>query len=210
MDSDGADVHAGLRAMNASATDVRAILLTHWHNDHAAGAQAIHAATSAPVYYHRGDEAQFTGTAGARGVRAWLSDRVPEVGLLVLFKGLLGEAVPRAVSATHFVQDGDVVLDDFEVIATPGHTRGHVSYFYRPDRALFAGDALAVINGRIRFMARPVTLDTAEARRSLERCLALRPSVVCPGHREPLTDGAAACEAMSTYVRKGGKWPLLG
>jgi len=39
MSSDGADVHAGLTELNAHTTDIRAILLTHWHNDHAAGAQ---------------------------------------------------------------------------------------------------------------------------------------------------------------------------
>jgi glyoxylase-like metal-dependent hydrolase (beta-lactamase superfamily II) len=211
MDSQGADVHAGLTALGATAHDVRAILLTHWHNDHSAGAQAIHVLSGAPVFYHRGDERQFTGEAGATGVRRWLSDRIPEVGVLVLFKGLLGESAPRAVSAQHFVEDGEIVLDDFEVLATPGHTPGHVSYFYRPARALFCGDALAVIDGRIRFMARPVTLDTEAARRSLERCLELRPEIVCPGHREPLVDTAAgACERMRVYLAAGGRWPLLG
>lgn len=210
MDSDGADVHAGFRAMQARATDVRAILLTHWHNDHSAGAQAIHQLTGAPVYYHRGDEPQFTGQAGATGARRWLSDRIPEVGLLVLFKGLLGESAPRPVAAHSFVADGDVLLDQFEVIATPGHTPGHVSYFYRPERALFAGDALAVIGGRIRFMARPVTLDTAAARDSMARCLARQPHIVCPGHREPLVDAGHACETMQRHLAGGGKWPLLG
>ena len=210
MDSDGADVHAGLRYLNADARDIRAILLTHWHNDHSAGAQALHAECGAPVYYHRGDEPQFTRKAGAKGLRGWLSERVPEVGLLVLFKGLLGEAAPRAVAAQHFVQDGDLVLDEFEVVATPGHTSGHVSYFYRPEQALFAGDALAVVDGRIRFMARPVTLDLVAARASMEKCLSLQPRLVCPGHREPLAAAGPACAAMQTYLRSGGKWPLLG
>ena len=210
MDSDGADIHAGLRELKADATEVKAILLTHWHNDHSAGAQAIHALSGAPVYYHRGDELQFTGEAGATGARRWISDRIPEIGVLVLFKGLLGESAPRAVAAQHFVQDGEVVLDDFDVVATPGHTAGHVSYFYRPERALFAGDALAVIDGRIRFMARPVTLDTLQARQSLEKVLDLRPQIVCPGHREPLTGAESPCETMRNYLRGGGKWPLLG
>ena len=210
MDSDGGDVHTGLRALNADISEVRAILLTHWHNDHSAGAQALHAECGAPVYYHRGDEPQFTREAGAKGLRGWLSDRIPEIGLLVLFKGLLGEAAPRAVAAQHFVQDGDVVLDEFEVVATPGHTSGHVSYFYRPEQALFAGDALAVIDGRIRFMARPVTLDLVAARASLEKCLARQPRIVCPGHREPLPDAGPACDAMQAYLQTGGKWPLLG
>jgi glyoxylase-like metal-dependent hydrolase (beta-lactamase superfamily II) len=139
-----------------------------------------------------------------------VSDRIPEIGLLVLFKGLLGEVAPRAVTAQRFVRDGDVLLDDFDVVATPGHTPGHVSYFYRPERALFAGDALAVTGGRIRFMARPVTLDTTAARASLERCLALQPQIVRPGHREPLRDAGPACETMRSYLAAGGRWPMLG
>jgi glyoxylase-like metal-dependent hydrolase (beta-lactamase superfamily II) len=140
-----------------------------------------------------------------------VSDRIPELGVLVLFKGLLGEATSRAVTANRLVADGECLLNDFEVIATPGHTPGHVAYFYRPARALFAGDALAVINGRIRFMARPVTPDQPAARDSLRRCLALQPAIICPGHREPLTtDVAGACHAMASYLDSGGAWPLLG
>jgi glyoxylase-like metal-dependent hydrolase (beta-lactamase superfamily II) len=211
MDSEGADIHIGLRALGASAADVRAILLTHWHNDHAAGAHALHLEAGAPVYYHRGDERFFTGQAGATGLRKWVSDQIPEMGVLVLAKGLLGESTPRAVAAQHYVDDGDVILDDFEVIATPGHTEGHVSFFYRPARALFAGDALAVIDGRIRFMARPVTRDLAAARASLSKCLALDPQIVCPGHREPLTRNVeSACRAMRTHLDNDGSWPLLG
>lgn len=211
MDSDAADVHVGLRALKASVEEVRAILLTHWHNDHAAGAQAIHALSGAPVFYHPGDEPYFTGQTGTTGLRRWLSDRIPELGVLVLFKGLLGEATPRPVAADRLVRDAEVLLDDFQVIATPGHTPGHVSYFYRPERALFAGDALAVIDGRIRFMARPVTLDLEAARRSLEACLALEPQIVCPGHREPLVSNTdVACTAMREYLKTGGKWPILG
>lgn len=130
---------------------------------------------------------------------------------MVLAKGLLGESTPVPVTADHYVDDGDLLLDEFEVIVTPGHTDGHVSYFYRPERALFAGDAMAVIDGRIRFMARPVTLDLVLARASLARCLALQPAMVCPGHREPLTSNAGpAVEAMQKYLDGGGSWPLLG
>jgi glyoxylase-like metal-dependent hydrolase (beta-lactamase superfamily II) len=211
MDSGGADVHAGLRALGARPEEIRAILLTHWHNDHAAGAAAIHRLTNAPVYYHRGDTAYFTGEAGATGLRKWVSDRIPELGVLVLAKGLLGESVPEPVTAQHLVEDGEIILDEFEVIATPGHTEGHVAYFYRPARVLFAGDALAVIGGRIRFMARPVTLDLEAARHSMDKCLAREPLYVCPGHREPLTMGVeAACRQMRTHLTAGGAWPLLG
>src|SRR5690349_16432163 len=97
MSSDGADVRAGLAALGAHVDSVRGILLTHWHNDHAAGAEAIRAASSARVFFHRGDEAQLTGAARSKGPRGWLSDKIPEAGVLVLLKGLLGEAVPRPI-----------------------------------------------------------------------------------------------------------------
>ena len=210
MSSDAADVLTGLKHLNRSPNDIRAILLTHWHNDHAAGAQAAHGLSAAPVYYHKDEAPFFTGAAGARGIRGWVSDLIPEWGLLVLIKALIGEATPRPIAAQHFVHDADTVLDDFVVIETAGHTRGHVSYFYRPEKALFAGDALAVIDRRIRFMARPVTLDTEAARRSMEKCLSFRPHFVCPGHREPLVAAAAACESMLQRLAVGSPWPLLG
>jgi glyoxylase-like metal-dependent hydrolase (beta-lactamase superfamily II) len=211
MDSRAADIEVGLKALGEKPDAIKAVLLTHWHNDHAAGAAAVHEWAGAPVFYHRGDEPFLTGQTRHHGIRGWLSDRIPELGVLVLFKGLLGEATPRAVSATRLVSDGERLLDEFEVVATPGHTPGHVAYFFRPARALFAGDALAVIDGCVRFMARPVTPDMPAARESLRRCMALRPAIICPGHREPLTAGVSeACQAMSSYLDGKGHWPLLG
>jgi glyoxylase-like metal-dependent hydrolase (beta-lactamase superfamily II) len=211
MDSSGGDVRRGLEALGADVASVRGILLTHWHNDHAAGAEAIRAGSGAAVLHHRGDGAQLTGEARAGGVRSWLSDLIPEAGVLVLLKGLLGEAVPRPIASTRTVEDRDVLFEDFEVISTPGHTPGHVSYFYRPERILFAGDALAVIGRELRFMARPVTPDLSSARASFDKCLALRPAIICPGHREPLLENVEeASAAMLARLRRGARWPLFG
>jgi glyoxylase-like metal-dependent hydrolase (beta-lactamase superfamily II) len=211
MDSSGADVAALLAAMGQPVGSVRAILLTHWHNDHAAGASAIRDRAGCAVYYHA-DEGPWLSRGAARGgLRGWLARRIPEWGIGVLLIGLLGEAVPEAVVATQLVKDGDVVADEFEVIETPGHTAGHVSFYHRRLRALFAGDALAVIGGRVRFMARPVTMDLGAARQSMERCLSLDLEVLCPGHREPLVEGVgSACDRMRRHLADGGYWPLLG
>jgi glyoxylase-like metal-dependent hydrolase (beta-lactamase superfamily II) len=211
MNSRGADVRKALEFARDSINSVQAILLTHWHNDHAAGAEAIRRASAAAVYYHAGDEAFFTGRTSRSGLRGWISEIIPECGVLVLAKGLLGEATPRPVIATRLVRDGEVIVDDFLVIETPGHTSGHVSYFYKPAKALFAGDSLAVVNGHIRFMARPVTQDLNRARASMEKCLALEIAVLCPGHRNPMTDNVAAeCKRMRDYLKSGATWPLFG
>jgi glyoxylase-like metal-dependent hydrolase (beta-lactamase superfamily II) len=211
MDSSGDDVRAGLRAMGLSAAAIRAVLLTHWHNDHAAGASAMHDESGAPVYYHASDAPFLTRETAHPGLRGWLSDRIPEWGILVLAKGLLGEASPVAVAASGYVSDGDEPVEGFEVIGTPGHTPGHVCYYYRPERALFAGDALAVIGDKIRFMSRPVTPDLSAARKSMRRCLDREIDILCPGHRTFLTDDVPAqCRAMRTHLDQGGAWPLFG
>ena len=216
MDSTGGDLERGLaRAFGASLRDVRAVLLTHWHNDHAAGAAAVKAASGARVYYHRGDEPQLTRATRHPGLRDRLALAIPEHGPLVLLKGLLGEAIPRAVLADAFVEDGMAIEDDFVVLGTPGHTPGHVAYFYRPERVLFAGDALAVKWGKVALMSRPVTPDLPLARASLvhclERSLAWGVERVCPGHQVPLADNVrASAERLRAHVSAGGRWPLFG
>lgn len=211
MDSTGADMQALLAAMGQPEQSVRAILLTHWHNDHAAGARATHDRTGCAVHYHLADQPWLSRTTAQGGLRGWLAKRIPEWGIGVLLIGLLGEAVPEAVQATEYLKDGQILLGGLKVIETPGHTPGHVSFYYPPERALFAGDALAVIGPDVRFMARPVTMDLVAARQSMERCLSLDIAVLCPGHRTPLTkDVEPACDRMRRHLAARGSWPLLG
>ncbi len=129
----------------------------------------------------------------------------------MLFKGLLGEATPRAILDPQTVCDGNIVDEYFEVIETPGHTPGHLSFYYKPQRILFAGDAMAVVSGDVHFMARAVTPDVEQARESMRRCLTLDIDVLCPGHRAPLVDDVRSkCKRMLQHIDRGGKWPLLG
>jgi glyoxylase-like metal-dependent hydrolase (beta-lactamase superfamily II) len=210
MKSTGSDMLHALGELKRSPGDLRAILITHWHNDHSAGAAQLAQLSGAPVYYHQAEAAHLTGATIAPGLRSKISRLIPETGPLVLFKGLLGDAPDNPVAATRHVNSGQTLLDSFDVMETPGHTPGHVSFFHRPTRTLFAGDALAVINGRLRFMSRPVTENLQQARESMLRLLELPIENICPGHREPLTNAGAECQRMREYLINGGKWPLLG
>lgn len=211
MDSDAADFLIGMRALGIPPENLRAVLLTHWHNDHSAGAAFLKREFGARIYYSEGDQPYLTRQTASHGLRGWLGKHVPEEGVLVLLRGLLEEAAPEAVTATHNVTDGEIVEGNFRVLATPGHTNGHVAYVHEPTKALFCGDALAVVDNRLRLMARPVTLDLPVARASALRCLREDVNLVCPGHRAPLKQNVQAeRRRLADYLESGGAWPLLG
>ncbi len=49
---------------------------------------------------------------------------------------------------THLLSDGEL-YGSLRVLATPGHTPGHMSYFDERDGTLYAGDALVTVGGKV-------------------------------------------------------------
>jgi glyoxylase-like metal-dependent hydrolase (beta-lactamase superfamily II) len=74
------------------------------------------------------------------------------------------------------------------VVATPGHTPDHASFFVEGDRALFTGDAVL---GRGTSVIDPPEGDLAAYLRSLHRMRELRPATIHPGHGPLVLDGVA-------------------
>jgi len=211
MDSDGAEMRAGLTAAGRAVADVSAILLTHWHNDHSSGAAALQQESGARVYYHEAGRGKFTRADAAKGFRAFLAAKLPDAGPFGPFKGLLDSAPPRAIEATHLVRDGEIVERDFEVLATPGHDAGHVAFHYRPDDVLFVGDALAVVGDHVSFLSCLLTEDAEAAKASMIRCLERDVKALCPGHRHPLVDpDPAHLAAMREKVARMKRFPIFG
>jgi len=91
------------------------------------------------------------------------------------------------------------------VIATPGHSPGHV-VFHLPDRGvLIAGDALCSYNpltGRRgpQLMPKAFANDIAQAQASLDALAAVEAGTLLFGHGEPWTDGPAAAVAHAREV----------
>jgi len=211
MSSDGAGMLKAIEKIGRDPRTIKVILLTHWHNDHAAGTRKIREVSAADVHYHANEAPYFQGTLARGGMLGKLADLVPELGPLVLVKGLVGNSVPAAAEATSYLSSEQVIFGDFEVIETPGHTSGHVCYYYRPEGVLFAGDAIAVVKGKLRCMARIVTPDIPLARASMQTCLNRNIAVICPGHREPLIQNVE--EERNSFLAKIANtdyWPLLG
>ncbi len=205
------DMREGLKQAGYDFPDVRSILITHWHNDHSAGAAAIQEISGAEVLCHAAGAARLARRETATGARGWLARRMTTQGFLGSLRGLLELAPPRGVEASGLLQEGDRIAEVFQVLETPGHEAGHLSFFYEPDGVLFTGDALAVAHDKISFMSRFLTADKAAARQSMLRCLDLNPEIYCPGHRGPLGKPSQAhLSQLRERIENLSWWPIIG
>ncbi len=98
---------------------------------------------------------------------------------------------------------GDEMVGPLEVIPTPGHTPGSVSFFWRERGVLAVGDAIATwpsfLPGWPGF-----NLDEGLYQRSLQNLISLEPAVVCPGHGAPITENTP--RRIESLLR-GRYWP---
>ena len=104
---------------------VEAILVTHTHFDHVGAVAPVAQATGAPVYCPELE----------REVLANIMDYVPWPGFGPF----------ESYEADHTFAGGetlDLAGMKVEVLFTPGHSPGHVTYAIRDERALFSGDVL--------------------------------------------------------------------
>jgi glyoxylase-like metal-dependent hydrolase (beta-lactamase superfamily II) len=82
------------------------------------------------------------------------------------------------------------ILGGVRVIASPGHTPEHLSFFAEQHGILFAGDSMRSLGGKISFVDGPFTWDLARGLASLRDQARLAPTVLCCGNG-PVLRGAA-------------------
>jgi glyoxylase-like metal-dependent hydrolase (beta-lactamase superfamily II) len=114
-----------LAAVEASGAEVEAILLTHCHFDHIGAVAPVAAATAAPVYCPELE--------------------VPLLADIMSFVPWPGFGPYESYDADETIKGGETLElagMELDVIFTPGHSPGHVTYAVRGEDALFSGDVL--------------------------------------------------------------------
>ncbi len=116
------------------------------------------------------------------------------LGLATDATGYAGAAdIPEISSPRELVAVGDVdKVFDLEIIATPGHTPGHVSVLDSAGGLLVAGDALNGVDGGVTGANPDFTADMVEAEASVSKLAGFAYDTVVFGHGEPVIGGAAA------------------
>jgi glyoxylase-like metal-dependent hydrolase (beta-lactamase superfamily II) len=179
-----------IKSIGRSPSDLRWIVLSHFHFDHSGSAAELADMTGARIVTHK-DEAETQ----------------PD-GRVLLRKGNEGEPPPTwyriarrmpvrrdtrvypDIVVDERMDDGDMlpVLGGLHIIHTPGHTAGSICPILEgPDRVLFLGDS--VLNNVTR-LSRPLMWDRKNRRtldESLRRLRELDADAASFGHGPPLT-----------------------
>jgi glyoxylase-like metal-dependent hydrolase (beta-lactamase superfamily II) len=175
-----------IAAAKAQGGEIRRIVLTHGHSDHAGSLDALKEKLGSDVKV----------LLGELDARIHAGEKVVE--------GKLKGSWPKNVQTkpdTRLV--GGERIGSLEVIATPGHTPGHVSLLDTRDRTLIAGDLFttyfsAEIPNRLgqRFpLAAMGTQDAGQIVASARVAQALDPALLVAGHGPAVRDAAEAINA---------------
>jgi glyoxylase-like metal-dependent hydrolase (beta-lactamase superfamily II) len=170
-----------VRSLRMLGLDPRAAalaLLTHWHSDHA-GSAARFAASSAGTRVQAGavDLPVVTGAQAPPSPDPSRSTR--------LARAFARTAKPPRPTPGATPLDGDIP-GGLQVVPTPGHTLGHVSFWLPDQGVLLAGDAVMNL-WRLVASPAPLTADRTAARASVRTLAALPVGTLAVGHGPPVT-----------------------
>lgn len=169
------------------------IALTHGHADHVGSLDALREKLGAEV-----------------------SVLMPEVDAKILAGEPVEFTDKKRGSWKHVSTKPDVLLQpgdrvgSLEVVASPGHTPGHVAFLDTRDRSLIAGDAFVSLGGlqvpnRPTFPFPLVWMGTGDRQLALRSAIALRaldPEVLVLGHGKAVNSPQAAMDAAITRAQR--------
>ncbi|QYC44590.1 putative metallo-hydrolase YflN [Nonomuraea coxensis DSM 45129] len=191
----GAAVAAALRELGFRTEDVRRVVLTHFHEDHAGGAAEIAGWGDVTVLAHRLEAPVIRGERPAPPPRFTDQERV-------LHQELGAHLLPPAPACRvdRELEDGDVIGfgGGARVIHTPGHTDGSIAVHLPEQGVLFTGDTVAHVDGQV--MPGVFNLDRDEMLRSFRRLAGVDARLACVGHGAPVTDAHAALSAAAAAL----------
>jgi glyoxylase-like metal-dependent hydrolase (beta-lactamase superfamily II) len=200
---------ASLEENARSVEDVRWIIVTHAHLDHAAGAGALLAACPNAML-----------VANARTVKHLVAPEKLVTGARAVygdaFDALFGEVRPVPEQRARVVEDGGSVdLGDAKLtfFATYGHAFHHSIVDDPAMDTVFTGDTFGLVYPALQESGRfalpstsPTGFHAEEARRSIDRVISLGRRTVCPTHYDGWTEVPQIGAQVRRFVDRAGQW----
>ena len=176
-----------IASLSRSAQDIKHILITHADLDHYGCLAALQKASGACTYASRLEAASMAKGQSSRPVYRSI-DTAFKRFMFALMSWMM-KATP--IQVDEILTEGQVlpVLGGLQVVETPGHSPGHLSYFAPSAGILFCGDSMRS-DGKRGFRASRSRndWDQALAGVSVRKQAGLGANIVCPGHGPVIWD----------------------
>jgi glyoxylase-like metal-dependent hydrolase (beta-lactamase superfamily II) len=177
-DDDAALVLRAIQQLGRTASDLRNIVITHGHRSHLAKLKQL---SGAKVWAHEWEADIVAGNRKAQGIT--LKPQWPLRVYPLQFGLALGLGSHKPCEPDAFLKEGDRV-GPLQVMHAPGHSPGHLGFYWRERSALFAGDSLATWPD-LSLGWPAFNLNVKQHRNTLLKMDDLRPDVIAVGHGEP-------------------------
>lgn len=160
------------------------IILTHCHTDHVGSLAALRQATTTQVLAHEAEAPFITQEAPPPSPRTGILARLLHTFVEPLFR-------PEPCSVDQTLKHGDAIEGaGLTVIHVPGHSPGSICLYHSETRALFTGDAIINMFGKLRGPVKPFCWDVQEAHRSLAKLAELDVETIYFSHGVAIQEGA--------------------
>ena len=192
MPGEEENVIRGIKKIGRKPGEISHILITHAHMDHMGSLAALKKASGAMVVAS-GKEVDYvkavkrTWTMGREGFGGKLFKTA-----LFFMETFVFKYEPTDVDIP--CQGGETIdcFGGIQVVASPGHSPGSLSYYQKDKKVLFTGDALSNMSGELRLPPRMGCADYGEALKSVEGLAELDFETCLFGHGDPLKSGASS------------------
>lgn len=167
--------------------DIKHLIQTHAHRSHLGGLARLRELSGAPVYAHEWEADIISADRVAQPVASRPYSPVRTWPLQLALNLNLSKHPP--VRVDHFIHEGDRI-GPLTVVFAPGHSPGHLAFWWPERRALIAGDAVCTWP-RFYLGWRGFMLNVRQHKESVRRLAEFDAEILCVGHGEPLAAGGA-------------------